>query len=157
MNEEQLLDHPLIGYNEFENAGLGKRFLNYVIDRICFYIFIFIFSAILIVLGIIRIDVLSNINSAVDMLVTMLIYAIYMGSMEAILKGKSIGKYITKTRAVNTDYSPISARTAFLRGVSRIVPFEPFSALGAYCNPWHDSWTDTVVIDESKPVFNNVV
>ncbi|HEX9513187.1 MAG TPA: hypothetical protein VF939_22005 [Puia sp.] len=28
------------------------------------------------------------------------------------------------------------------------VPFEVFSALGSPCHPWHDRWTDTLVIDE---------
>jgi hypothetical protein len=51
---------------------------------------------------------------------------------------------ITGTKAVNHDGSNISAKTAFLRTLCRLVPFEPFSAFGI---PWHDSWTHTHVID----------
>jgi uncharacterized RDD family membrane protein YckC len=87
-------------------------------------------------------------NNIIDRVVTMLLYGIYMSLIEGIFKGKSLGKLITRTKAVNLDGSAISWNSAFLRGFSRIVPFEPFSALSGI--PWHDKWSDTIVIDESK-------
>jgi uncharacterized RDD family membrane protein YckC len=66
------------------------------------------------------------------------------------LKGKSFGKFITKTRAVNLDGINISLGTAFGRGFTRIVPFCALSAFGKPCNPWQDRWTNTIVIDEKK-------
>jgi hypothetical protein len=39
-------------------------------------------------------------------------------------------------------------RIAFLRSLSRLVPFEPFSALKKPSYPWHDRWTRTLVIVE---------
>jgi uncharacterized RDD family membrane protein YckC len=83
----------------------------------------------------------------IDRIVSLFLFAIYMGTIEAITKGRSIGKYITGTKAVNNDGSLISISTAFKRGFSRAVPFEPFSALGSPSLPWHDKWTDTYVID----------
>ena len=73
-----------------------------------------------------------------------------MSIVETLLKGKSIGKFITGTRAVNFDGSRISSGTAFTRGFSRAVPFCAFSAFGTPCNPWQDRWSDTMVIDEKK-------
>jgi len=90
----------------------------------------------------------NSIDSLTDRLVSMVIYGILSGIVEGLFKGKSLGKLITGTRAVNTDGTNISFKTALLRGLSRIVPFEPFSALGGPSHPWHDKWTNTYVIDE---------
>ena len=70
--------------------------------------------------------------------------------VEALFKGKSLGKLITGTRAVNEDGSNLSAKTALLRGLSRAVPFNAFSALGTPSYPWHDKWTNSYVIDEKE-------
>ena len=83
-----------------------------------------------------------------ETLLYLLLFVLYMFGTEALFKGKSLGKLITGTRAVNEDGSDISAKTALLRGLSRIVPFEAFSALGNPSYPWHDKWTNTYVIDE---------
>jgi uncharacterized RDD family membrane protein YckC len=77
-------------------------------------------------------------------------FAIYVSLMESMLKGKTIGKLVTGTRAVYTDGSRIDTGTAWQRGFSRIVPFEPFSALGSESDPWHDRWTNTYVIVERE-------
>ena len=76
------------------------------------------------------------------------LYGLYMSVTEAIFKGKTIGKLITKTRAFNLDGSSISSQTAFLRGLCRLVPFEQLSALGIPSCPWHDKWSDSIVADE---------
>jgi len=39
-------------------------------------------------------------------------------------------------------------------GFTRIVPFEPFSALGRPSCPWHDKWNDSYVIDIRNSSFN---
>ena len=67
---------------------------------------------------------------------------------EGFLKGKTIGKMVTGTRAVNDDGTMITPQTAALRSIIRFVPFEPFSAFGT--QPWHDRWANTIVIDERK-------
>ena len=73
-----------------------------------------------------------------------------MSAIEAITKGRSLGKIITGTKAVNDDGSNIGSGTAFKRGFSRIVPFEIFTALGSPSYPWHDKWNHTYVIDIKK-------
>ena len=88
-----------------------------------------------------------------DRLISLVLYALYMGTIEAVFKGKSLGKLITGTRAVNLDGSHISAGTAFTRGFSRAVPFCAFSAFGTPCNPWQDRWTNTMVVDEKASKF----
>lgn len=81
-----------------------------------------------------------------------MLYALYMGAIEAMLDGKSIGKLVTKTRAIQLNGDNITPGMAFARGVYRAIPFAAFSALGSPCNPWQDRWSDTMVIDESQSV-----
>lgn len=136
----------------YERASTGKRLANYIIDFIVFYVLIAIFAVVL------ALTSPSLFNSwtddsgfgLVDRILTLFFYAMYMSIVEALLKGKSVGKFITKTRAVNLDGTPISTSTAFARGFSRAVPFCVFSALGGVCNPWQDRWTNTMVINEVK-------
>ncbi len=133
-----------------QQAGSGKRFANYLIDLIVFYIIALLFFTILAAAGITD-KLFSNEDlgtNLLDRLLTSIVLGILWGATEALFKGKTLGKLITGTRAVNMDGTNISGQTAFLRGLSRIVPFEPFSALGNPPYPWHDKWTNTYVIDE---------
>ena len=133
-------------------ASQGKRFLNYIIDLVIFYI---VLIAIGLLVSIAAPESLYAVEEStafnlLDRLAALLIYALLLGTEEALFKGKTIGKMITGTKAVNEDGSPISAKTAFLRGLSRAVPFCVFSALGNPSYPWQDKWTNTYVIDEKQ-------
>ena len=129
-----------------QQANGGKRFANYLIDLVVFYIF-----AIILYVVLVREDVLnlSN-NPLIDRLLTLICYGLFMGIYEGIFRGRTLGKLITRTRAVNEDGTSISFQTGFLRGVSRAVPFETFSAFGDPSYPWHDRWTHTYVIDLTR-------
>jgi uncharacterized RDD family membrane protein YckC len=140
---------------ELVRASTGQRFGNYLIDLVLFYVLFFAFGMVLVVISpstLENIDTESTGFNLVDRLLTLLIYALYMGLVEGLFKGKSLGKLITGTRAVNMDGTKISFATAFARGCSRAVPFCAFSALGTPCNPWQDKWTNTMVIDEKKSI-----
>ena len=136
---------------EPKRATTSQRFANYLIDIILFYILFFIFSFIVALaapsfFG--NVDTGSGPYKLLDRLITLVLYALYMGSVEALFNGKSLGKLVTKTRAVNSDGSKISVYKAFERGFSRAVPFCAFSAFGNPSNPWQDRWTDTMVVEE---------
>jgi uncharacterized RDD family membrane protein YckC len=75
-------------------------------------------------------DTLFSNNPLLDRLFSVFLFVMYMSIVEGIFKGRTLGKMITGTKAVNADGSTISFSTALGRGFSRIVPFEPFSALG---------------------------
>jgi uncharacterized RDD family membrane protein YckC len=138
-------------------AGTGKRFANYIIDVIVFYIVVFLLA---IAVAIIDPELLSWMEGTdagtnlLNSLVSLLLYGTIMGTTEALTRGRSLGKLITGTRAVNADGSPISIQTAFQRGLCRAVPLEAFSALGSPSYPWHDKWTNTCVIDIRQSVLN---
>jgi uncharacterized RDD family membrane protein YckC len=143
-------------------ASTGKRFLNYLIDLIIFY-----FLIVVVVAGIIlnvhtteNTDSYSSPDSAsggyfLFQLIFLAFYILFYCLCEIILKGRTIGKFITGTKAVSRDGSEMSPKTILLRSLSRAVPFEQFSAFGNPCYPWHDKWTDTFVIDVKKTEQNN--
>lgn len=132
-------------------ASAGKRFGNYIIDIIFFYV---VFTVIVFLLALFMPEsinyLLVNSSEWAIQLIALIFYSILLSAIEALFNGKTLGKLLTGTRAVNLDGSSISVSTAFKRGFSRALPFCGFSALGSPCNPWQDSWTDTMVIDEKS-------
>ena len=137
-------------------AGGGKRFGNFVIDLLCYLLFSRLLQR-----GLERIGWLSGWDkfaSDGNMLVVveaafyaLLIYILYFSVFETITGGKTIGKYFTRTRAVNKDGTRISGGKALGRAVVRSIPFEPLSApVYAPPYPWHDRWTGTIVVDETE-------
>jgi uncharacterized RDD family membrane protein YckC len=138
-------------------ASQGKRLLNLIIDRIVYGVVSSIFNYFLSGLYVDAISEVFGYNFALifslNIFISLCIFAFFMGGIEALFKGKTLGKLITGTKAVNEDGSNISPKTALLRGLSRMVPFEAFSALSTPCYPWHDRWTRTYVIDEKKSVY----
>lgn len=70
-------------------------------------------------------------------------YLIYYTLCEKFFKGQTLGKLITKTRAIRNDGEELTFKDAFVRSLCRLVPFEPFSGFG---DPWHDTWTKTMVV-----------
>ncbi|RPE05943.1 RDD family protein [Chitinophaga lutea] len=151
--EHLLADEAVVN---LEMASSGKRFANYLIDIASFYAFIFALSLIIVIFNPTFFDVFENASAGVDLLdrlVTLLLYGLYMGTVEAVFKGRTLGKLLTGTRAVNEDGSTISMGTAFKRGIIRAIPFNAFSALGNPCYPWQDKWSDTYVVDVKKSIL----
>ena len=130
-------------------ADKGLRFANLIIDTIAFYILIFLFGMLLAVIAPEMFSDEGDVSPSLTLnLFVIIIYLLYFILMEGLFKGKTLGKLITGTRAVKEDGSSITIGDAFKRTLSRFVPFEPLSALGY--RPWHDKWTDTVVVKEYK-------
>lgn len=156
MQTEEISEDLLTIEQEPVRADTGKRLANYLIDLVSFYIVALVVG---VLIALISPSVVANLgedsgNAVVDRIISLGLYGLYMSIIEALFKGKSLGKLITGTRAVNMDGSRISVGTAFARGFSKAVPFCVFSALGTPCNPWQDRWTDTMVMDEKKSAYN---
>jgi uncharacterized RDD family membrane protein YckC len=66
------------------------------------------------------------------------------------INGRTVGKYITNTKVFMLDGSKPESEKILMRTLSRIVPFEFLSFLGNDDKGWHDTWTDTVVVDLKK-------
>lgn len=137
----------------YDRVSHMKRLGNYIVDLIGFYILMFMLGIFMAYFLPALLPIILGDGSGLSLwgnLFSLLIYAFYMGTLETIFKGRSFGKFLTGSRAVNLDGSNISAQTAFLRGLIRAIPFEAFSALGSPANPWHDKWTDTMVVSNVK-------
>lgn len=139
-------------------ASTGQRFANYIVDLIAFYVVItFGIGAILYATDdtlFVGIDDDSFVANLIFRIVFLIIYAFLYFLVELIFKGRTIGKLITGTKAVNQDGSAMEPKTILIRSLSRAVPFEQLSALGGF--PWHDKWSRTYVIDIKKTQANNI-
>lgn len=144
---------------EYELASTGTRFVNYIIDRVVLFVVAAGFTILLLALDdvteskvftgmLLRIDA-GGIGQLYDYIYSAVFATLLYTGLEYLLKGKSVGKYFTKTRAVQLDNSPLTLRHALIRSLSRQVPFEPFSFLRQ--DPprgWHDTWSKTKVIKD---------
>jgi uncharacterized RDD family membrane protein YckC len=139
----------------YEHASVGQRFLNYLIDCLLMQYGLSFITGILIAKIMLAISPETAYNwfverkDSIDILasfylISIVNFLIYYTICEKAFKGKTLGKLITGTKAIRGDGQELSFKNALLRSLSRIVPFEPFSAFGGY--PWHDSWTGTMVI-----------
>lgn len=134
---------------EYCRANSGKRFANYVIDMIVYYIILFFLGF---VFTIMFPDLMLNLDfeGLSFALFFALLYVIIMSIFEAAFQGKTVGKLITGTRALRLDGTAINLKSVFIRNLIRAIPFNALSALSIPCTPWHDKLSNTYVVDDKK-------
>ncbi len=142
--------YPLLHYTR---ATRGERFINYVIDNLLMrFALSYLTGMVVGNIGVaIAPEFMSRLvyeNSTFNLLLLSYIiaifnYIIYYTLCEKLFKGQTLGKLITKTRAIRTDGEELTFKDALLRSLCRLVPFEPFSGFG---DLWHDTWTKTMVV-----------
>lgn len=93
---------------------------------------------------------LENVNPFLDRLITSVLLALLYFITEMALKGRTIAKYMTKTKVVLEDGSNPNAIDYLKRSFSRIIPFEALSFLGSEGRGWHDSISNTYMVDIAK-------
>ena len=152
--KETGLLHELISEIQLIPASTGQRFLNFLIDNLLlrFGLSMLTGMAVGMTLAFVAPDYMLELSQsdntfglwALSYLIVIVNYLVYYTICEKAFKGYTLGKLITGTRAVREDGNELTLRDALLRSLSRLVPFEVFSAFGGY--PWHDSWTKTRVI-----------
>ena len=135
-----------------ERASHGARFVNYLIDVVFFYALVFIGGIIYAIVAVPT--TISSGESASygrdkasgTLEIYLVAYLAYVGVytiFEGATKGRTLGKLITGTRAMQINGAPITWKDALIRSLIRIVPFEPLSGFGT---PWHDKWSNTQVV-----------
>ncbi|MFT3846114.1 MAG: RDD family protein [Lacibacter sp.] len=151
MEEQNNVLQEFTGF-QYDYAGAGQRFLNYLIDLIAFYILNLIagfFIGILFAATGTPFGTEGNAQLLL-MFISFTLFVIYYTVFEG-AKGKTLGKLITKTKVLTADGEPVTYKQAFLRSLSRLVPFEPLSAFFGL-TMWHDQWTNTIVVKDIKPL-----
>ncbi len=148
--EDQILDRPMVGDEDaskhvYKNlASNGLRFANMLIDQIAIYVLIIVFGAFVEVVA----SDLSEEYAAFLGLMTIFLPIGYYWAFES-LTGKTLAKFVTRTRIVKLDGSHPTAINVLGRTLSRYIPFDAFSFLGQEGKGWHDSVPKIYVIRES--------
>ena len=136
---------------EYDEASNGQRFLNYFIDTLLMQYAIgyatgYLLAKILMAAAPqAAYDLFGKGNFLANYIIAILNHIIYYTICEKAFRGHTLGKLVTGTRAIREDGEELTFKDAFLRTLSRLVPFEALSIwFGA--GLWHDTWTKTKVI-----------
>ncbi|MBF4514853.1 RDD family protein [Flavobacterium sp. ANB] len=141
-NSTYILDDKLFASN-------GSRFLNYILDLVAFVIIFFLFCIALgIFIGLIgKTDWITDMGELGWNLIAFTLFLLYYTLLEGFF-GRSIGKFITGTILVDENGQRPSFGTVFKRSLCRLIPFDAFSFLGSDGRGWHDTISDTYVVNK---------
>jgi uncharacterized RDD family membrane protein YckC len=64
--------------------------------------------------------------------------------------GKTIGKFITKTRVLTDGGQKPTLKTIIIRTLSRFIPFEMISCINERAHGWHNTLSKTIVLPDSE-------
>lgn len=137
---------------ERNKASLGIRFSNNLID--CIILFVFNYIAVIISNMIYEATFIkffylySKGGILWDLSIGSINSFLYYFFMENYADGRTVSKYITGTKVISTDGTKPITQQILYRSLIRIIPFDGFSFLGT--NGWHDSWSETRVVDLKK-------
>jgi uncharacterized RDD family membrane protein YckC len=147
MNKENFIVTPKVF------ASREKRFINMLIDIVGYYILSIAIGYIIGLISLIGFDAPLNyiltLESIGELVLSIIITLTYFIVLE-ILTQRSLGKFITKTMVVIKDGTKPSAKDIILRSLCRLIPFDALSFLGSEGRGWHDSVSDTYVVDIKK-------
>ena len=134
-------------------AGREIRFFNYLLDRIFLFIIGLMIGASLgILFGLFYprgITYVTNMNMLEKYILGTVIGVIYFSILEG-STGRSLAKFITRTRVVDENGKKPPFGRIVLRSLVRYIPFEAFSFLGESPTGWHDKFSGTLVIKTAK-------
>lgn len=139
---------------QYEYATQGQRFFNWLIDNLLmrFALSYITGFAVGYILNELWPDFLYDLVYSkgqmglwlLGYIIAIFNYIIYYTFCEKLCKGYTLGKLISKTKAIRQDGGELTFKDAFLRSLCRIVPFEVFSGFGKLT--WHDQWTKTMIV-----------
>lgn len=127
-------------------ASGGKRFANFIIDRIVLYLFSMLFGVILAFVSPSVLYLFETDNFMLNYLLGFIIAFIFYSSLEA-SSGRTVGKLITKTKVIDEYGNTPSYGKILLRTLCRFIPFDAFSFLGSTAEGWHDTLSNTRVVN----------
>ncbi len=140
--------------SKISNTSLGKRIVNYLLDS---FAISSIFNLISLLLPIpvennfLELYMQGKINKIEDFTIPLLLMAcivIYYMLLEYAF-GKTLGKFITKTKVISNTDKPLSLLQCLIRALCRLIPFEGISGLFSGGIFWHDSISKTSVVDDN--------
>lgn len=130
-----------------------KRLLNFVIDisALCLLLVIFgLIAGIFAALGYPRLlEWATTMDGISDRVFTSGVLILYVFGMEATTQ-RTLGKYVTGTMVVMEDGSKPEPGAIIKRALCRIFLFEVLSFITRVPRGWHDTASDTFVVDVKK-------
>ncbi len=130
-------------------AGKGLRLANYLLDLLFLWLFSYYFF---LVLGGILYAIFPGADFIIDEENMIVVYAFsFLSTMTyyslfEYTTGRSIGKFITRTKVVTINGEKPDFKRIFIRTLCRHIPFEAFSFLGSDDSGWHDKISGTRVV-----------
>lgn len=146
---QQKLENETKNKIKYNYASTGTRVKNYALDLLIIGFIEFIIAVILLIFSGINSKFYSFlfIDDIGKALLMVSLNIIYYTIFEA-TTGKTIGKYITKTKVINQKGENPEWTIILLRSVCRFIPFDALSFLGSEEKGWHDTLSKTLVIQE---------
>lgn len=118
-------------------AEKNKRLMNYLIDQVSIFIYILYF-------------VLFIYDPGSLYVAYFLVSCPYYFFMEQFNDGKTMGKIVTKTKAVTIDGEKMTLITVLIRTIGRLIPFDNLSYIFMKNDGLHDMISKTVVINDEN-------
>ena len=155
VSQDSQLSEDLLQLQQYVDASTGQRFLNWLVDNL-FMRFVITYASGYFFGYLLAYTAPEFMQSLIDegesgfrfwllgISIAYFNYLVYYTFCEKLFKGYTLGKLLTGTKAIRNDGEELTFRNCILRSLSRIVPFEAFSAFGGH--PWHDTWTNTRVV-----------
>ena len=138
----------------YHPAPIHKRFFNLLIDYLVIFHLAILVGFFLGTLFVITdnselISGEQNVlkNSSVKITLSISIIFFYYFICETFMKGKTLGKYATKTRVRKISGERPTSKDVLIRCLLRFIPFEPISFLFGK-KGWHDEFSNTQVVDD---------
>lgn len=130
----------------------GQRFLNYLLDNIFVLALIFLLAVFLAFFGTLLgltglVNWMNNIGDLEGRFLFVVFTIIYYTVTEGLF-GRSLAKLITGTIVVDENGVKPDFGTIVKRSLCRIIPFDGLSFLGSSARGWHDSLSDTYVVNK---------
>jgi uncharacterized RDD family membrane protein YckC len=134
----------------FRVASGGKRFANYLLDTV----FLMVFGSVVgvtigIVLAVASPESLlepAKENKLLDYVAGFILSMLYYAILES-ASGRTVAKFITKTKVVNEKGEKPDFSTILVRSLCRFIPFEALSFLDSDHSGWHDKLSKTKVVE----------
>jgi uncharacterized RDD family membrane protein YckC len=132
-----------------------KRFFNSLLDGIFFSLFFYaLLMIIVLAYGVITFLIGNESSQMLNEEAGMMIYLLYyIGYLAYFITfehffGKTLGKMVTNTKVVLMDGSQPKLIKIIMRSFARLIPLDFISYLSKDPRGWHDTISDTIVIDD---------
>ncbi len=138
----------------YPEASKGKRFLNFLLDRLAVFGFALLLGTALAFFEEMNwayelLDGIEHLTPVQDFVLSCVIASFYYISMESLF-GRTLGKLITGTKVLTNAGKRPSSLTVLGRTLARFVPFDGLSFFSS-SGGWHDRWSGTQVVDVRAP------